>query len=122
MSDRFNTTTLRGKTGTDPIDPMPSFRCPSALDLLTQFRDKYGAHVHRRIEELRKEANGFMDALPTPDLRNIYAELDSLHYFEPELHRLIQSFVAEAVKPLQDVLVEAMMRVLPGFCTNFAWR
>lgn len=92
------------------IDPMPDFRGPSALGRLTQFRQKFGVHIERRIQELRKQADAFMDADPTPDLSRIYAELDSLHYFEPELHRLIQAFVEEAVKPMRDFLIDVYAR------------
>ena len=91
MSDRFNTTTLRGKTGTDPIDPMPSFRGPSALDLLTEFIYQYGSEIDRRAKELHDGlVVGKFDTRHAADCGDgdKLTEMRRLDRFRPELHRL----------------------------------
>lgn len=72
------------------IKYMPNWEDPSSgLDLLEDFTKRYGKIIQ-----------------------------DSRYYafrgFERDLHRLIQTFVSEAVKPMKDALVEVAMST-PGF-------
>jgi hypothetical protein len=78
----------------DKINPIPDFRGPSALDLLSAFTKRYGKIIQDADQE-----SGYRDAS---------------FYFEPELHRLIQAFVREAVEPMQKALTELMMRTQFG--------
>lgn len=89
-----------------------AWHAPSAMDLYSDFVKCYGDLVSRRREELRKiilEADGRR----TPEAIIAYTEQDNLRDFEPRLHRLIHTFTAEAVKPLQEVLTSIAMRT-PG--------
>jgi hypothetical protein len=89
---------------------LTDFSGPSALDLLTEFRAKYAALVERRRDELREQASRFLEDAPTPDLRAIYAEVDSIRYFEQELNRLVTAFANEATKPWRDAWADSLSR------------
>lgn len=75
------------------IQPKP-FEGPSALDLLTEFQSQYGAIIDR---------SGRIARIHDVDVR----------FFKAELHRVIQSFVAEAIKPYMDALSHAASYQLP---------
>lgn len=83
-------------TATRPLD----FQSPPALDQLTAFTKRYHGIIRRADEESGRH--------------------DATVYFEPDLHKVIQAFVAEAVKPLHNILADAMavssnpLRVVPS--------
>lgn len=92
------------------IDPIPSFRGPSPLDLLNEFMDQYGGEIDRHAKLLR---DGFV-AGQFDTRSEAYcgggdklSELRRLEHFRPSLHRLIQAFVREAVEPMQKTIWDA---------------
>src|ERR1700722_12861961 len=94
---------------THATPPPPDFRGPSALDMMTEFEKRYGEVIYKRREELRMQL-AVVAGIQSPEAYAVHDELDSITNFEPELHRLIMAFVAEAVKPLQDTLAGMAMR------------
>lgn len=97
----------------EAIRSIPAFSGPSAMDLYNDFTKRYGAVIEKRRTELKAILDAARDAEPTAEISLAFAELDSIQTFEPELHRLIHAFTAEAVKPLQEVLMDIAMRT-PG--------
>lgn len=96
---------------TDAIKP-PDLSGPSALDLLSSFVKRYGSAIESRRKELY-EKMALLNGEFSDEMASLYDESRAIVYFEPELHRLIQAFVAEAVKPMRDALVEVTMRAIP---------
>jgi hypothetical protein len=68
------------------------------LDILADFEKRYGKVIFERREKLRAIVEE--QRSPTPESRAAYEELDSITNFEPELHRLIQAFITEALSLL----------------------
>jgi hypothetical protein len=77
----------------ESIKDIPTWKETSALDLLADFNKRY----YRVILDADEESG----------------RKDNIVYFERDLHSLIQAFVAEAIKPIQDVMVSASMRMPP---------
>lgn len=102
---------------------IPKFEGPSPMDHYADFMKHYGVVIENRRAELRRKIAEHLDDEPSAEMRDAYAEFDSIRNFEPELHRLIHAFTAEAVKPLQEVLTSIAMRTLPapmcGRCGDF---
>lgn len=67
-----------------------SFDPPIAQALLSEFVKRYGKIIYEADEE-----SGHHDATA---------------YFERDLHRMIQAFVMEAIKPWRDAMADAAMR------------
>jgi hypothetical protein len=84
------------------------FEGPSALDLMAEFKRKHMALVERRIAEIRVMFDEHGDKAPTLEMSRAYDELDSIRYFEGELHRMIAAFVNDALKPWQRAFTDAV--------------
>lgn len=93
----------------------PSFQGPSALDLLAEFNRTYLAFTGARRTELRAklaacDGFGFGSGFAPGEYALLYDELRTLDSFQPALHRLITAFVAEALKPWQEMYTDVVVR------------
>lgn len=91
----------------DAIEDQARWRRPSALQRYAEFAKRYTPLIAGRIAQLRDQ---LAESTDTPEARAAYEELDLLRNFEPELHMLIQAVTADAVEPLQKILMESMNR------------
>lgn len=76
------------------MTPCTGFEPPSALDLLAEFRTAF--------KSILQYGSGYYD--------NGVRIVDR---FEPMLHRMIQAFITEAMKPYMSALSDAASRQLP---------
>lgn len=90
----------------------PSFQGPSALDLLACFTQSYLSVIDGRRADLRARLAGAESN--TGKYERLYDELRdelrTLDSFQPALHRLITAFVAEALKPWQELYTDVVVR------------